>query len=569
MTKLAKKTNADLSGVPDFPKDSVSFIALGGCGEFGNNMHVLHYNDEYLIIDCGFGFADERFPGVDIVLPSPSFLPEIKNKIKGVVFTHAHEDHIGAIGGLWPQLGCPLFATPLPAKLLAHKLREWGLERRATLNIVPLESRIKIGSFDVEWINTSHSVPETSMLFIRTPAGNILHTADWRFDPAPVVGQTTNLNRLREIAAEGIDVLIAESTNAGDEYELPSEQSLTDGFAREFGKAPGKVVVACMASRVARLYNVAMAARKSGRVVGLLGRSLWRFYEAAYEVGYLRDLPPFLKPKELKDVPRDKLVVIATGSQGEQGSALDRLARRDHNDLELYRNDTVIFSARQIPGNEKDILRLQGWITQQEVDLITPKDAPIHVSGHATAPDMRVLYNILQPKALIAVHGDVLNQLTHAQLAKECGIPVTISPKNGDVIAIDHTNGVGIVDQVETGIMAIDGDRVVPITDSKLFKQRLKIGEEGHIVLTLILDTNNDLVSDPVLTLQGVVGDSEEQSWMTGLITETVEKTLVQLDKKSDFHDEVWSETIRVAIRHLLNDEMGKKPVINVHLVRI
>ncbi|HEY1095948.1 MAG TPA: ribonuclease J [Alphaproteobacteria bacterium] len=569
MNKQIAKKQTSQSDVPNLPKDSLSFIPLGGCGEFGNNFHVLHYNGEYLLIDCGFGFADERFPGVDIVVPSPSFLPHVAKQIKGIVFTHAHEDHVGAIGALWPQLNCPVYATPLVARLLDHKFREWGLERRVTLNVVPLESRHKIGGFDVEWINTAHSVPETSMIFVRTPVCNLLHTADWRFDPAPVVGQVTNIERLKEIAAEGIDILIAESTNAGEEYELPSEQSLTDGLAREFEKASGKVVVSCMASRVARLHNVAMAARKAGRVVGLLGRSMWRFYEAAYDSGYMRDLPPFLKPKELADVPRNKLVVIATGSQGERGSALDRLARRDHNDLELYRHDTVIFSARQIPGNEKDILRMQGWITQQEVNLITPKDAPIHVSGHATAPDMRVLYKILQPKVLVTVHGDVLNQLTHAQLAKDCGIDVTITPKNGDVIVADRIEGAGIIDQVETGLMAIDGDRVVPITDSKLFKQRQKIGQEGHVVLTLILDEENDLVSEPVLVLQGVAGDAEEHDWVEGLVVKTVEQTLRQLDKKSDYHAEIWAETIRVALRHLLNDELGKKPVINVQLVRI
>jgi ribonuclease J len=554
---------------PAFASDSLSFIPLGGCGEFGNNFQVLHYNGEYLLIDCGFGFADERFPGVDILLPSPSFLPHVKKQIKGLVITHAHEDHIGAIGALWPQLNCPIYATPLPARLIAHKLREWGLEKRATLNVVPLEGRVTLGAFDVEWINAAHSVPETSMLFIRTPAGNVLHTADWRIDETPMIGQTTNLQRLAEINAEGVDLILSESTNVMQDNVLASEQELIEPFAEEFAKAPGTVVVTCMSSRVSRLYDVAIAAKKAGRVVGLLGRSMWRFYEAAYEAGYLRDLPPFVKPKELKDVPRNKLVVVATGSQGERGAALERLARRDHNDLELYNNDTVIFSARRIPGNEKDILRMQGWLAQQGVRIINPEDAHIYVSGHGTAHDMRQLYRTVQPKALVPIHGDMLNLLTHVELAKECGIDKTLVPHNGDIITYDRANGIGIDGHVQTGLLAVDGDRVIPITDSKLFKQRQKIAEAGHLVVTLIIDSDGSLINDPVIAGQGVVGTPEENQWLQGEITRLMEKSLAKLADKSNVHQEIWQESLRVDIRHKLNEELGKKPVITVQLIQI
>jgi ribonuclease J len=581
MTKASKKTNAKVQtkaksqeivrhdNVPDFPADSVSFVALGGCGEFGNNFHVLHHNGEYLLIDCGFGFADDRFPGIDIVLPSPAFLPQVTDKIKGLVFTHAHEDHIGAIGALWPQLNCPIYATPLTARLLQNKFKEWDIERRVQLNIVPLESRHKIGSFDVEWINASHSVPETSMLFIRTEAGNVLHTADWRIDETPVVGHGTNLDKLAQIATEGVDVLIGDSTNALDEGTLPSEDEMRDALAAQMKKAKGAVVISCFSSHIARMHNIAVAAQKSGRLVGLLGRSLWRMYDAARECGYLHDIAPFLSAKELADVPRKQLVIIATGSQGERGAALDRLARRDHNDYEFLNDDTVIFSSRNIPGNEKDILRIQGWLVRQGVNVITKDDAVVHVSGHGTAADMRRVYNIVKPKAVLPVHGDILNQLTHGEVARSCGVDTIVIPHNGDVIAVDRTQGAGVVDHIQTGIMAVDGDRVVPITDSKLFKQRQKIGQEGHVVATIIIDDHHDLVSDPILTLQGVVGDEEEQVWLEGLLDKVIEKTLRQLDKKSNYHTEIWEETIRVAIRHMLNDELGKKPVINVQLVRI
>jgi ribonuclease J len=557
------------TGIPNFPENSISFIPLGGCGEFGNNFQVLHYNGEYLLIDCGFGFADDRFPGVDIILPSPAFLPDVKKQIKGLVFTHAHEDHIGAIGALWPQLNCPIYATPLTARLLQNKFREWGIDKRVELHIIPLESRIKIGSFDVEWINASHSVPETSMLFIRTPAGNILHTADWRIDENPVVGHGTNTDRLAEIAKDGVDLLIGDSTNALDENPLPSESEMQDALAAQMKNAKGAVIVSCFSSHVARMHNIAVAAQKSGRMVGLLGRSLWRFYDAARESGYLHDLPPFLNPKELADVPRKKLVIIATGSQGERGAALDRLARRDHNDYEFLDQDTVIFSSRNIPGNEKDILRIQGWLVRQGVNVITKDDAVIHVSGHGTAHDMRHVYHIVKPKAVLPVHGDILNQLTHGEVARTSGVETIVIPHNGDVIAIDRINGVGVIDQIETGILAVDGDRVVPITDSKLFKQRQKIGQEGHVVATIIIDEHHDLVSDPILTLQGVVGDDEEQSWLEDVIGKAIMDTLDVLDEKSDYHAEIWAETIRVAIRHALSDELGKKPVINVQLVRI
>lgn len=554
---------------PVLPRDSLSFIALGGCGEFGNNFHVLHYNDEYLLIDCGFGFADERFPGIDIVLPSPSFLPHIKNKIKGLVITHAHEDHIGAIGALWPQLNCPIYTTPLPSRLIANKLREWGLEKRAKVNVVPLEGRVAIGGFDVEWINASHSVPETSMIFIRTPAGNVLHTADWRIDETPVVGQKTNLDKLAAIGAEGVDLLIGDSTNSVDTGPMPSEASLQATLAEQMQIAPGRVVVSCFSSHVGRMHNIAMAAKQSGRLVGLMGRSLWRFYEAARDAGYLADLPPFLSPKEVADVPRKQLVVIATGSQGEQGAALDRIARRDHKDLELLNGDTVIFSSRNIPGNEKNILRIQGWLVQQGVKVVTKDDAIVHVSGHGNADDMTRVYHIVKPKAVLPVHGDVLNQLTHAEVARQAGVPVVTVPHNGDIVTVDRKHGMGISGHVETGLLAVDGDRVIPINDSKLFKQRQKIGEAGHMVVTLIIDDELSLVNDPVIALQGVVGTGEENQWLQGEVTRLMEKGLDQLADKSQFHPEIWSESLRVAIRHKLNQELGKKPVITVQLIKI
>ena len=293
------------------------------------------------------------------------------------------------------------------------------------------------------------------------------------------------------------------------------------------------------------------------------------FYEAAYAEGYLRDLPPFLTAKELSGIARNKLVVIATGSQGEQGAALERMSRRDHKDLELYNNDTVIFSARRIPGNEKNILRMQGWITQQGVTIINPEDAKIYVSGHGTADDMRKLYKIVRPKVLLPVHGDVLDQLTHEELAKDCGIKTTLVPHNGDIVVYDRQNGVGIDGHVETGLLAVDGDRVIPITDSKVFKQRQKIAEAGHLVVTLIVDADGNLINDPVLAGQGVVGTPEENSWLQGEVIRLVEKTLNQLAKKSDYSQNTWEETLRVAIRHKLSDELGKKPVITVQLIKI
>ncbi len=554
---------------PKLPLDSLSFIPLGGCGEFGSNLHIIHYNDEYLLVDCGFGFADERFPGVDILLPSPSFLPNVKNKIKGLVLTHAHEDHIGAVGALWPQFNCPIYASPLTARMVSNKLREWGIEKRAALNVVPLEGRVQIGQFDVEFINASHSVPETSMLFIRTPVGNVLHTADWRLDETPVVGQATNLKRLAEVAEEGIDLLIGDSTNSIETGSLPSELAVRDSLADLMRDAPARVLVSCFSSHVGRMYNVAMAAKQAGRQVGLLGRSLWRFYEAAREVGYLHDIPPFLTPKELSGIPRRNLVIMATGSQGEQGAALDRVARRDHSDLELLNGDTVIFSSRNIPGNEKNILRIQGWLVQQGVTVITKDDALVHVSGHGTAADMTHLYELIKPKAVLPVHGDVLNQLTHAEVARQAGVPVVIVPQNGDIVVVDRQGGLGIEGHVETGSLAVDGDRIIPIADSKVFKQRQKISEAGHLVVTLIVDGDANLISDPVIAGQGVVGTPEENKWLQGELIKLSEKALQQLAKKSDFHQEIWQESLRVAIRHKLSEELGKKPVITVQLIKL
>lgn len=552
---------------PSFAADALSFIPLGGCGDFGCNMSVYHCDGKFLVIDCGLGFPDERFPGVDTLLPDPSFLAQNNKDIVGMFITHAHEDHIGAVAALWPQLNCPIYATPLTAELLMHKLNEWNIAKRATVHVVPQEGTFSLGPFQLELINAAHSMPETSMVLIKTPHGNVLHTADWRLDDSPVEGATTNVERLQALSKENILAVIGDSTNATVEKAYPSESAIEQALVNLFRQAPSRVIVTSFSSHVSRIHNVAKAASKTGRFMALAGRSALRMNEAARKWGYLKDITPFLSDKEIATTSREKVVIFATGSQGEMGSALERLALDDHSTLSLEPGDLVIFSARTIPGNEKSVERVKNALLRRGIQLVTADQEFVHVSGHGTASEMRQLYAWVKPKAVLPVHGYEENLAAHCDLAEELQIKSVI-PRNGDVIAI-RESGIEKTGQVQAGLLAVDGTRVVPIRDSLAIKERHRVANEGNIVVTVVIDDEGYLLHDPVFSITGLNTDEGDMVEMEDMLIDDIDNAVNSASQEIRANPEAVRELVRLAIRRRIKEELGKRPLLNVHLIQL
>ncbi len=554
--------------VPAFDPDALSFVPLGGSGEFGCNLNVYHCNGKYLIVDCGLGFPDERFPGIDILLPDPSFLAQNNKDIVGLVLTHAHDDHKAAIAPLWPLLTCPIYATPFVADLLRFQLNEWALAKRVPLHEVPLGSTIDLDPFKIEFINTAHSVVESSMLFIQTPHGNVLHTGDWRMDDKPMEGKATDIARLAKLKNEKVLALIGDSTNANINDRHPSESELTQPLAEMFKSTSGRVIITTFAHSVPRMRSVAEAAILAKRTVGMTGRSMLKVHDVARKHNYLQDIVPFSSDKEIAGMPRHKVVLFATGSQGEAGSAMDRLANSNHTTITLEAGDTVIFSAREIPGNEKAIQRIRNALMHRGVKVIMPENKFVHASGHAYADEVLELYKMVQPNAVIAVHGGEENQQACIDLAIDAGIKHSFVPSNGDIIAI-KPEGLVKTGQVQAGLMAVDGTRVVPVRDSLSIKERHRVSAEGNIVVTVVTDEEGYLLHDPVFSIAGLTSDEDDSIDLETMLTVDIDQAVNRSEPADRSDPDVLREVIRLAIRRRIKTEFGKRPLLNVHLIQL
>jgi ribonuclease J len=553
---------------PVFATGVLSFIPLGGSGEFGCNLNVYHCDGKFLIVDCGIGFPDERFPGVDILLPNPGFLRECHQDIVGLVLTHAHDDHKAAISALWPQLMCPIYASPFVADLLRHQLNEWGLAKRVPLHEVPLGSTIDLKPFTVEMINTAHSVVESSMLHIKTEYGSVLHTGDWRLDEHPMEGEATDVARLKELGKENLLAVVADSTNATVSERHPSECELPEQFAEFFKKSPGRVIVTMFSHSVPRMRSAMEGAKKAGRVVGMTGRSMLRVQDVARKHGYLKGMPEFLNEQDFLNVPPKNAVLFATGSQGEPGSAMDRLSQGEHRSISLESGDIVIFSAREIPGNEKPIERIRNNLLRRGVKVVMPEDRFVHASGHAYQDEMLELYKWVKPVSVIPVHGAEMNQKACVDLALEVGIKHAIIPQNGDIIALT-VKGPEKTGQVLSGLMAVDGTRVVPMKDSLLLKERHRIANDGNIVVTAVCDEEGFLIHDPVFSIVGLGADEGDQYELEDVILKDIEESIEKAKPEERTDPERLRELIRLAIRRRVKQETGKRPLLSVHLVML
>jgi len=550
----------------DCDPGALFFVSLGGAGEIGMNMNLYGYAGDWLILDCGVTFGDDSQPGLEVVMPDPAFIVERRDRLLGIVATHAHEDHIGAIPYLWTQLRCPVWATPFTASLLRAKLVEAGLADKVRINVVPMSGRFTIGPFDLELITLTHSIPEPNAVALRTPVGTVLHTGDWKFDPDPLIGSTSDEAALRRLGDDGVLAMIGDSTNALRPGTSGSEADLRRSLIDLVGRYDARVAVACFASNVARLETIARAATVHGREVALVGRSLWRIDKAARENGYLADLPRFLTEDEAGYIPRDKIVLICTGSQGEPRAALARIAREDHPNIVLETGDVVIFSSRIIPGNEKAINRLQNALVRLGIEIITEEDHFVHVSGHPARDELVRMYQMVRPRVAIPVHGEARHLIAHAHLAEECQVEQPLVIQNGDMVQLTPS-GAAIVDEVPVGRLASDGKSLLPLGGAAL-KDRRRIILNGSAVATLVVDRQGRLAAPPAISLIGLVEETAASAALP-FLSDAAECVLDDLPAGARRDDNAVREAVRRALRRLINERFGKRPLIEIHLVRI
>jgi ribonuclease J len=544
--------------------DELVFLPLGGAGEIGMNLNLYGYAGKWLMVDLGISFPDETMPGVEVIMADPSFAAERKADLVGLIITHAHEDHIGAVAHLWPRLGCPIYATPFTASVLRLKLAETGLLHSVKIIEQPLGSRFPIGPFDIELISLTHSIPEPNALVIRTAAGTVLHTGDWKFDPNPLVGQTADFAALTRLGEEGVDALVGDSTNALRAGEAGSEADVRESLIELVGRYDNRVAIACFASNVARLQSAAAAGAAHGRQVALVGRSLWRMEQAARENGYLEGTPRFITDEAAAELPPGEVLLICTGSQGEPRSALTRIAANDHQNITLDAGDTVIFSSRVIPGNERPIGRLQNQLAKRGVTVVTDDEHFVHVSGHPARDELARMYQLVRPKVAVPVHGEARHLIAHAELARECQVPESVIIENGEMVRL-APGPAKVIDQVDTGRLGLDGKNLVAL-DGGAFKTRIRMTYNGSAVATVVVDRRGKLLALPQVTVQGLIGEDAED---TMALTRAVEKAVNGLPAGAKMDDEAVREAARLAIRRSLSNSTGKKPVTEIHVVRV
>jgi ribonuclease J len=543
------------------------FLPLGGAEEIGMNLNLYGYGGKWLIVDCGVTFGDDSTPGVELILPDPAWIVERRKDLVGIIATHAHEDHIGAIPYLWPQLGCPVYATPFTASVLKRKLQEQDLARQVEIRAIPVSGSFRIPPFDLELIHLTHSIPEPMAIAVKTPAGTVLHTGDWKFDPDPLIGPVADEAALRRLGDQGVLALVGDSTNVFVPGEAGSEADVRKNLEFLIGRYTERVVVACFASNVARLESIAHAAKANDRQAALVGRSLWRMYESAKEAGYLLDIPPFVSEHDAGFLPREKVVMICTGSQGEPRSALARIASGTHPHVVLESGDTAIFSSRNIPGNERSIAKLQNQLAKLGVEIVTTaEEAGVHVSGHPARDELSRMYHWVRPRIAIPVHGEARHISEHAKLARECQVPEAVVSENGSIVRL-APGAAEIVEHVTSGRLALDGTRLVPL-DGGAMRARKKLMSNGIAVVTLVVGRNGKLEADPVVSLQGVV-EGDGSDGLVGNAVEAAAEAFEDLGKSERRDDAAVREAARLAVRRCINAEVGKKPQTEVHVVRI
>jgi ribonuclease J len=547
------------------PRDEeLLFVPLGGSGEIGMNLNLYGHAGKWLMVDLGITFADEDLPGINVVMPDPTFIEAHRDDLVGLVLTHAHEDHLGAVQYLWPRLRCPVYATPFTAAVLRRKLAEYDLQDEVPLHIIPMDANFELGPFRIQLVTLTHSIPEPEALIIHTDLGTVLHTGDWKLDPDPMVGPQADEATLRALGDEGVLAMVCDSTNALSPGHSGSEGALRDSLIELVKGLDRRVAIACFASNIARLETVHAVAQATGRHAALAGRSLWRMLEAAQETGYLDGLN-FLSDAEAAYMPPERVLIACTGSQGEPRSALSRIANDDHPHITLNAGDTVVFSSRIIPGNEKSIFALQNQLAGMNVDIVTEKDHFVHVSGHPNRDELTRMYQWVRPEISVPVHGELRNMQAHAVLARDCRVPLAIEPYNGSIVRL-APGPAGIVGEVPAGRLALDGTKLVEVEGTAI-RQRRQIGWNGSAVATLVVDGEGHLLRDPQLTVHGLSDSPDGSGVEEAILAVRLAVEGMRLRERKD--DEALRETARRVVRRSLRDSHGKRPPTDIHIVRV
>ena len=545
--------------------EGLYFLPLGGSGEIGMNLNLYRYGGKWLMVDLGITFGDESTPGVDVLMPDPAYIAERRGDLAGLVLTHAHEDHLGAVPYLWNRLKCPVYATPFTAAVLRRKLAEMDRPNSIPITEVPLSGKFTVGPFEIELITLTHSIPEPNAVAIRTPAGTVLHTGDWKIDPKPMVGALTDQAALRALRQGGVLAMVCDSTNALQPGHSRSEGDLRESLIEVVGRFDQRVAIGCFSSNIARLETIAEVADRTGRHPALVGRSLWRMYEAAQDSGYLKGIT-FLSDSDAAHLPRGKVLMACTGSQGEKRSALWRIAADDHPNVVLEQGDAVIFSSRVIPGNEKSIQRLQNQLVGLGIKIVTDDDAFVHVSGHPNQDELAQMYQWVRPRIAVPVHGEIRHMRAHAALAQACQVPEAIVPRNGTLIRL-APGPAEIVEEVPAGRLALDGALLVPL-DSEILRKRTQMIWNGSAVATVVLDRHGRLAAEPQLTLQGLFDGAGIEEAITDA-TDAVRDAIEAMPSRQRANDDAVREAARVAVRRAIQASHGKRPPTEVHLVRL
>ena len=541
------------------------FVPLGGSGEIGLNLNLYGLDRQWLMVDLGISFADETLPGVDIVLPDPSFITARRKDLRGLVLTHAHEDHFGAIPYLWPDLGCPIWCTRFTAAVLRRKLDEHGI-KGVPVHVVTPGERFQVGPFDCALIQVTHSIPEAHALALRTPLGNVLHTGDWKLDPAPLIGPATEIDDLEAFGREGVLALVCDSTNVLTPGTSGSEAEVRDSLMQLIGRQTTRVVLTTFASNIARLETAIKVARAVGREPCAVGRSMRRMIEAAREVGYLQDVPELIDERTASNLPRDKVLWLATGCQGEPRAALARIAAGQHPSIRLDPEDVVIFSSKILPGNERTLYNLHNSLVARGIEVITEHDHFVHVSGHPCRDEVEQMYRWIRPQIAIPVHGEARHLHEHLALARRLEVPEPLEVRNGDLVRL-APGPAQILDEVPTGRLVPENSHLLP-ADDDLYRTRRRLMAHGTILVGLVLDGYGSLLAAPQLSTFGAV-DLERAEGLKGTVVDGIEDAIEALEDDAALEDERIRESVRAATRRSLRLPRDKRPIIEVQITRL
>ena len=551
-------------------QEELLFCPLGGSGEIGMNMNLFAYgkpdNQKWIMVDIGVTFADDSIPGIDLIYPDPGFIIDKKDDLLGIVLTHAHEDHIGAIAHIWPQIKCKIFSTPFTAVLIKEKFKEKRIDIGNNLKIVDLNGKVNLHPFNIEFITLTHSILEPNGLRIETPAGVILHTGDWKVDPNPLIGGKINSDRLKEIGDEGVLAMICDSTNVFSIGKSGSELDVRKSILNIMQRLKKRIIVTSFASNVARMETIFYCAEKTGRQISLVGRSMHRIFKAARQCGYLKDVIEPIDPREAKKISREKIVYLCTGSQGEPMGAMMRISSYVHPDVLIEKGDTVIFSSKIIPGNERKLYKLHNQLVKDGIEVISEESEFVHVSGHPNRDDLKDMYNWVKPKCVIPVHGEHRHMIEHINFAKEMQVAYPVQVENGDIVKIFPGKKPEVYDKAPSGRLYVDGNISVD-EDSSSIKERKNLSNNGYMEVTILVTPKGNIHKRPILSFKGLPV-IEEEEFIYGL-EEEIESTTKKFSLNSKKQEYNLIDALKIACKKYAKEKTGKKPFTNINIVKI